>query len=137
MKDIRRTDNGTWELRWTEGSRKRSRTFDRKSDAPDFHACERRRRQLGQAAVPDDVQLDEFVEIYWRLRAVPNLSRATPDVYGRVWSLHILPRLGQYGVRELTPKRLTCFRADLEKAGVGRFMGARVMVDRLPASGKR
>ena len=31
--DIQKTYNGKWELRWTEGSRKRSRTFDRKSDA--------------------------------------------------------------------------------------------------------
>jgi integrase len=117
--DIQRTYNGKWELRWTDGGRKRSRTFDRKSDAQNFYAWQRRRRQLGQAAVPDDVKLGEFVEIYWRLHAIPNLSRATRDLYGRVWSLHILPRLGQYGVRELTPKRLTRFRADLEKAGVG------------------
>ncbi len=29
------------------------------------------------------------------------------------------PRLGDYGVRELTPKRLMRFRAELERAGVG------------------
>ena len=36
-----------------------------------------------------------------------------------MWALHVLPRLGDYGVRELTPKRLTRFRAELEKSGVG------------------
>lgn len=56
---------------------------------------------------------------YWRLHAVPNLRPATRSLYGRVWSLHIRPRLGDYGVRELTPKRLTRFRAELERAGVG------------------
>ena len=30
-----------------------------------------------------------------------------------------MPRLGDYGVRELTPKRLARFREELEKAGVG------------------
>ena len=75
----------------------------------------RRRQQLGQAAVPDDVPLCEFIETYWRLHAVPNLSPATRDLYSRVWALHILPRLGDYGVRELTPKRLTRFRAELEQ----------------------
>jgi integrase len=50
---------------------------------------------------------------------VPNLSKASRDLYGRVWGLHILPRLGDYGVRELTPKRLTRFRVELERAGVG------------------
>lgn len=82
--DLPRTYNGRWELRWQEGGRKRSRTFDRKSDAQDFHAWQRRRRQLGQAAVPDDVQLCEFVETYWRLHAVPNLRQATRDLYGRI-----------------------------------------------------
>src|SRR5579875_3634372 len=117
--DIRRTYHGKWELRWREGSRRRSRTFDRKSDAANYEAWLRRRRQLGQAAVPDDVKLAEFVETYWRLHATPNLSPASRELYRRIWSLHILPRLGDYGVRELTPKRLTRFRAELEKAGVG------------------
>ena len=87
--DVQKTYNGKWELRWTEGSRKRSRTFDRKSDAQNFYAWQRRRRQLGQAAVPDDVKLGEFVEIYWRLHALPNLvlPRATStDASGRCTS---------------------------------------------------
>jgi len=117
--DIRRTYNGKWELRWREGNRRRSRTFDRKSDAADYAAWLRRRRQLGQAAVPDDVKLAEFVEAYWLLHAVPNLRPATRELYGRIWQKHILGRLGEYGVRELSPKRLTRFRAELEKAGVG------------------
>ena len=94
-------------------------TFDRKSDAQNFDAWQRRRRQLGKAAVPDDVKLCEFVETYWQLHAVPNLSEATRDLYGRIWDLHILPRLGEYGVREITPKRLIRFRADLENAKLG------------------
>jgi integrase len=120
--DIRRTYNGKWELRWREGGRggrRHSRTFDRKSDAMNYEAWLRRRRQLGQAAVPDDVKLAEFIETYWKLHAIPNLSTATRDLYRRVWALHVLPRLGGYGVRELTPRRLTRFRAELEKAGVG------------------
>ncbi|MHB8660296.1 MAG: tyrosine-type recombinase/integrase [Solirubrobacteraceae bacterium] len=117
--DLRRTYNGKWELRWQESGHKRSRTFDRKSDAQDFDAWPRRRRQLGKAAVPDDVKLCEFVETYWQLHAVPNLSEATRALYGRIWDLHILPRLGEYGVREITPKRLVRFRADLENAKLG------------------
>jgi integrase len=118
--DLHRKANGRWEVRWREGTRRRGRTFDRKTDASNFLAFQRRRQQLGQAAVPDDVQLREFVETYWRLHAVPNLGQATRDLYSRVWALHILPRLGDYGVRELTPKRLTRFRVELEKAGLGK-----------------
>ena len=117
--DIYRKPNGKWQVRWREGARRCGRTFDRKGDALDYMGWLRRRQQLGQAAVPDDVPLCEFIETYWRLHAVPNLSPATRDLYNRVWSLHIAPRLGDYGVRELTPKRLTRFRADLERAGVG------------------
>jgi integrase len=118
--DIYKKPNGKWQVRWREGMTRRcARTFDRKGDALNFMSWLRRRQQLGQAAVPDDVPLCEFIESYWRLHAVPNLSPATRDLYNRVWTLHIAPRLGDYGVRELTPKRLTRFRAELERAGVG------------------
>jgi hypothetical protein len=60
--DVHRKPNGRWEVGWREGSRRRGRTFDRKSDAVSFIAYQRRRQQLGQAAVPDDVPLREFVE---------------------------------------------------------------------------
>ncbi len=111
--------NGRWQVRWREGGRRRARTFDRKRDGQDYIAWLRRRQQLGHAAVPDDVKLAEFVETYWRLHAVPNLSPNTRELYGGVWERHIAPFLGDYGVRELTPKRLTRFRAELEQAGVG------------------
>jgi Phage integrase, N-terminal SAM-like domain len=117
--DLGRKSNGKWEVRWREGGRRRGRTFDRKRDAADFIAWMRRRQQLGQAAVPEDVVLNEFVETYWRVHAVPNLAASTRDFYARAWSNHIKPRLGDYGVRELTPKRLARFREELERAGVG------------------
>ncbi len=125
--DLHRKQNGRWEVRWREGTRRRGRTFDRKRDAHDFIAWQRRRQQLGQAAVPDDVPLCELVETYWRLHAVPNLSQATRDLYARVWALHILPRLGEYGARELTPKRVNRFRVELERAGVGPAMVVKAM----------
>jgi len=119
MMDLHRKENGMWQLRWSEAGRKRARTFDRKGDAVKFEADRVRRKQLGHAAVPDDVPLSEFVETYWRLHAVPNLAQSTRDFYKLTWVNHIMPRLGAYGVRELTPKRLARFREDLERAGVG------------------
>jgi integrase len=117
--DVRRKPNGKWELRWREAGRRRSRTFDRKKDAENFESDRRRRRQLGQAAVPDDVPLREFSKTYWRLHAIPNLAPSTRDFYRLALSNHIVPRLGDYGMRELTPKRLARFREELERAGVG------------------
>jgi integrase len=117
--DLKRKPNGKWELRWREGDRRRARTFDLKGDAVKFEANRVRRKQLGQAAVPDDVRLSELVETYWRLHAVPNLAPPTRAFYKQTWGKHIMPRLGDYGVRELTPSRLKRFREDLERAGVG------------------
>jgi integrase len=112
-------DNGTWQARRRENGRRKSRSFDRKKDAQDYLAWVRRRQQMGHAGVPDDVQMSEFIETYWRLHAVPNLSPPTREIYARIWDLHILRRLGDYGVREITPKLLIRFRADLEHTGVG------------------
>jgi len=117
--DLRRKENRRWELRWREAGRRRSRTFDRKGDAVTFESDRVRRKQLGHAAIPDDVRLAEFVETYWRLHAVPNLAPSTREFYKLTWVNHIMPRLGEYGVRELTPKRLSRFREELERAAVG------------------
>jgi integrase len=117
--DLRRKENGRWELRWREASRRRSRTFDRKGDAVTFESERVRRKQLGHAAVPEDQPLAEFVETYWRLHAVPNLAPSTREFYKLTWANHIKPRLGDYGVRELTPGRLARFREDLEKSQIG------------------
>jgi integrase len=78
----------------------------------------RRQRQLG-TPVQEDVTLAEFMEIYWELHAVPNLATSTRASYKSVWSKHVLARLGSRYLRELTPKVLTRFRVDLEKAEVG------------------
>ena len=125
--DLRKKPNGRWELRWREAGRKRGRTFDRKRDAEQFASHLQRRRQLGQAAIPDDIALRELVEVYWRLHAVPNLAKSTRDFYKLAWVNHIMPRLGDYPARELTPKRLTRFREELERAGVGQATVLRCM----------
>lgn len=125
--DLNKKPNGLWELRWREGKKRRGRTFDRKSDAAAFDADRRRRRQLGQAYVPDDVPLAEFIETYWRLHAVPNLSDATRALYKRTWVNHIAPRLGDYGVREIDVPRLVRFRTQLERAGVGDATAVKAM----------
>ena len=113
--DLRRKANRKWELRWREAGRYASRTLDRKKDAEQFDIDRRRRKQLGQAAIPEDVPLREFVKTYWRLHAIPNLADSTRDFYARTLANHIVPRLGDYGVRELTPKRLARFREGLER----------------------
>ncbi|MGI8781830.1 MAG: hypothetical protein ACR2L8_16980 [Solirubrobacteraceae bacterium] len=52
-----------WVVRYREGGRNRSRSFDRKADAQRFDAEVTRRRQLGNLTVLDAGRetLDEFV----------------------------------------------------------------------------
>lgn len=119
---IRKLPNGRWEARERtggRGSRRMARTFDRKADADRWAETMRRQRQLGAPLERDDPTLDEFVIVFWELHAIPNLAKGTRDSYRNVYEKHISPRLGARGLRELTPKVLTRFRADLERAGVG------------------
>jgi len=119
---IRRLPNGRWEVRERtggRGSRRLSKTFDRKGDAERWEARMRRQRQLGAPLEEDDVTLAEFMEEYWRLHAIPNLAPSTRESYLNIWGVHIHDRLGQRDLRTITPKVLTRFRANLERSGVG------------------
>lgn len=119
---VRKLPNGRWEARERTGGRgstRLARTFDLKGDADDWADDMRRRRQRGMPMQVADVKLAEFMRSYWELHAVPNLAPSTRASYRNVWGKHIRPRLGQRELRELTPKVITRFRVDLEKAGVG------------------
>lgn len=118
---IRKLPNGRWEARERTGGRGSSRptrTFDRKGDAAKWVEKMRRQRQLG-APLQEDITLAEFMEVYWELHALPNLAASTRESYKIIWGKHIIGRLGPRDLRELTPRLLTRFRADLEDAGVG------------------
>src|ERR1019366_6665133 len=96
-----------FEVRWTEGGRKLSRSFLRAEDARAFDLDIKRRKQLG-ALAPGIIQsrqtLAEFVEAEWWPRyAIPNLAPETRRRYLEVWGAHLLPRLGDYELREITP----------------------------------
>lgn len=117
---VRKKTGGRWEVRWRDGSKRYGRTFDRKSDAERFDLELRRRQQLGGlGALLNDVTLAEYVEEWWRLHAVPNLSANTRNGYAHLWDRHCLERLGGYKLREISPAVITRFQAELLKNGVG------------------
>jgi integrase len=110
-----------WEVRYREGGRHRSRTFDRKADAEDFQAEVRRRKRLGTIShlhVGEELLADFAVE-WWRIHARPNLELSTLRRYSQVWDKHVLPRLGMYRLQEVTPEVVADFRAELSERGVG------------------
>jgi integrase len=121
LKPRQRKDTGKWEVRFLEGGRYRSRSFDRKGDAQDWIDAEKRRRQLGwvPSSTAGRITLAEFMEEWWRVYAVPNLAPKTREVYGQIWERHIRRRLGGYQVREISPATIEDFRAHLHAAGVG------------------
>ena len=118
---VKRKHGYVWEVRYREGGRNRSRTFDRKSDAEDFQAEVRRRKRLGTLAHlhSGEELLADFAVEWRRMHARPNLQRSTLERYSQVWDKHVLPRLGMYRLQELTPEVVAEFRGELSENGVG------------------
>jgi integrase len=122
---VRKRDDrrGQYEVRWREGGRQRSRSFAKKGDADAFELDVKRRRQLGPLAagvIQSRLTLAQFVrDEWWPRYAVPNLKPSTRRRYLEVWGTHLLPRLGDYQLRELTPSLVEDLCAQLRASGVG------------------
>jgi integrase len=118
---VERKTGVVWRVRWREGGRNRSKVLGRKRDAEAFDAEVRRRQRTGALATLDAgrERLDEFAEEWWRVYAVPNLAASTLRRYAEVWDRHVLPRVGGYRLREVTPAVVDNLRVELATAGVG------------------
>jgi integrase len=122
IEKVQRQGRAVWRVRWRdELNRERSKVLGTKRDAEAFDADIRRRKRTGELATMDAGKetLANFAEEWWRLYAVPNLAPKTLRVYADLWDRYVLPRLGGYPLRNLTPEVLARFRADLAGAGVG------------------
>jgi len=64
--------------------------------------------------------LAEFVrEEWWPRYAVPNLKPSTQRRYLEVWGTHLLPALGDYELRAITPMLVEDLRAQFDTQRVG------------------
>lgn len=119
----KRSDRAGYQVKWREGGRQHSRTFTRKGDAETFERDVDRRRQLGPLAagvIMSRVTLAEFVEREWWPRyAIPNLQASTRKRYLEVWGAYLLPRVGGYQLREITPLLVEDLRDQLARQGLG------------------
>jgi integrase len=110
-----------WKIRWRQGGRYRSRSFDRKGDAVNFGVELRRRQQLGTLAGLDTsrMTLAEYVAGTWAKAYRANLSESTRRRYGHLYDKHILPELGTIPLGEITPEMIARWQADCLASGGG------------------
>jgi integrase len=94
---------GGYEVRWRQGTRHRSRTFRSKEDARAFDREVQRRARLGNLADLDagTELLADFGTEWWRNSVQERLAASTRLRYAEVWDGHVLPRLGDYQLRQL------------------------------------
>ena len=126
MIEKRTLKNGrrVYRVRWRDagrGSSEHVRSFDRREDAVRFETDIRRRKQLGDLAELEKGRetLDEWAREWFRTYAKPNLAAHTLAYYARAWDNHILPRLGEYELRRMTPVLIAGFADELRRDGVG------------------
>ncbi|MCP9488821.1 MAG: site-specific integrase [Solirubrobacteraceae bacterium MAG38_C4-C5] len=115
----RQTDG--WRVKWREGSRQRSRTFERKRDAEVWDAEVKRRRQLGPLAVQQLTErgptLGEWITQRWSREHGATLAKRTRDRYASSYELHVAPWLDDVPIRELTVSRLRAWQAERTAQG--------------------
>ena len=110
-------------VRWREAGRQLQRTFIKHGDAAAFETDVKRRQQLGALApgvIQSRMTLTEFVrEEWWPRYAIPNLKPSTQRRYLEVWGTHLLPALGDYELRAITPMLVEDLRAQFDAQKVG------------------
>lgn len=111
-----------WKVRWRQGDRYRSQTFDRKGDAVTFAAEVRRRQQLGTLVSMDSgrITLVEYVNATWAPAYVSDLALKTRLHYEQLLNKHVLPQLGALELRAITSETIARWQADRLAAGYGR-----------------
>jgi integrase len=113
-----------YRVRWRDagrGSREHVRSFDRHEDAVRFETDNRRRKQLGELGELETGRetLDDWAREWFRTYARPNLAAHTLVYYARTWDKHVLPRLGEYELRRITPAVIAEFADELRGDRVG------------------
>jgi Phage integrase, N-terminal SAM-like domain len=117
---LARRHGHVWEVRWRERGRHHSRVFEVEDDAVLFKAeIDRRRRRDRLCALGvGGLTLAEFSEWWWRVHVMVELQPSTRVRYRQVLDGHVLARLGQLRLREISPWVVLEFRAELSEAGV-------------------
>lgn len=94
-----------WRVVWYEGSARRTKSFDRKTDAQTFEAkVKLLKRQDGLEELDAGKEtLDSFVDEWWARYGTLFLARNTQEQYRDLLKRFVLPTLGSTPLRKLTP----------------------------------
>jgi integrase len=111
-----------YKVRWREGGRNRARSFDRKRDAEAFNTKLRALKSAGGLDIfnAGEQLLSDYASQWWAQHAEPNLSERTREVYAVQLDKRIMPLLGGYQLRQITPPVVRGFTADMQANGTGR-----------------
>jgi len=117
-------------VRWRQGGRNRSRRFNPKKlggkraaerAARAFDAKVNTAAALGDVEVVDrgKVALAVYADAWWERYALEHLTPATRDVYAVQLDLRIVPHLGGWPLRDITPRALEDWIGEMRADGVG------------------
>lgn len=130
MERLVRPDGSTrWKVRWREAGRNRARSFNRRRDA---HAFDEHMKALKAAGGIDifnagEQTLAAYADAWWRQHAEPNLADRTRDVYAVQLDKRIMPELGGYQLRQITPRIVRDFDAKMSRDGAGNATRVKVL----------
>ncbi|HEX6025953.1 MAG TPA: hypothetical protein VFZ00_28435 [Solirubrobacter sp.] len=122
--------SGIFKVRYRQGGRNRSKSFNA-DKLGGRRAAEREARrfdvQVNVARAAGDIEVldrgkvlfGDFVDEWWELYASRRLARRTKESYAIQLDLRIVPRWGGWMLREITPKAIEEWLAELHDQGVG------------------
>jgi integrase len=119
---LERKNGRVYRVRWRdEQGQAHSRVVGRKRDADALDQELRRAKRLGAAAPinTSSETLEEFAKLWWSRHVAPNLARHTREGYASALDVHLIPRVGDYRLSQLTVEVISDLRAAMTADGVG------------------
>ncbi|WP_138974467.1 tyrosine-type recombinase/integrase [Patulibacter medicamentivorans] len=113
---------GSWDVRWRQDGRHRSKAFRTRKDATTFEAEVVRRQQLGTLAQLDagTRSLGDYVAKVWGPQHAAGLAPNSRRTYAILYRVHIDEPLGGVPLRDITPARVREWQAERLRHGAGR-----------------
>lgn len=119
-KRMNKDGTASYVVRYRQNGRHRSCSFATKKDASAYEAQVKLARRGGTLRELDagKTLLHVFGEQWWNTHVKPNLARATQEKYANSWNTRVLPQFGETPMREITPRAIMEWQAEMQKSGM-------------------